>query len=185
MRFQEGAREYVVQVTHATGDRHAYEVRIDGEPVDGEGAVPLLLAQRGDEVTLRYGSSVFRCEVAHAREDGEVLVAWQGRSYRLTTPRPPDVDVAAHGAQAQAGSQQLLAPMAGTIIKVNVREGERVEQHQTLVVLGAMKMEHAITAPYAAAVRRVSHAAGDVVPGGEPLIELEASAARDADQEVS
>jgi biotin carboxyl carrier protein len=65
--------------------------------------------------------------------------------------------------------------MAGTIIKVNVAEGDTVAAQQTLVVLGAMKMEHAIVAPYAGHVRSVRYAAGDVVPGGETLVELEAA----------
>jgi biotin carboxyl carrier protein len=38
-----------------------------------------------------------------------------------------------------------------------------------------MKMEHAIVAPYAGHVRSVRYAAGDVVPGGEVLVELEAA----------
>jgi biotin carboxyl carrier protein len=37
-----------------------------------------------------------------------------------------------------------------------------------------MKMEHAITAPHAGKVRRVAHAAGDVVQGGATLVELAA-----------
>jgi 3-methylcrotonyl-CoA carboxylase alpha subunit len=113
--------------------------------------------------------------VARAYGGGDVLVAWQGRAYRLEKPRPPDVDAAARGAEAVAGLQQLVAPMAGTIIKVNVAEGDRVRAQQTLVVLGAMKMEHAIAAPYAGKVRRVTHAAGDVVPGGEVVVELQAT----------
>jgi 3-methylcrotonyl-CoA carboxylase alpha subunit len=40
-----------------------------------------------------------------------------------------------------------------------------------------MKMEHAIVAPYAGRVVRVTHQAGDVVPGGEPLVEVEAGSA--------
>jgi 3-methylcrotonyl-CoA carboxylase alpha subunit len=68
----------------------------------------------------------------------------------------------------------LTAPMAGTIIKINVQEGDLVEARQTLVVLGAMKMEHAISAPHAGKVRRVAHAAGDVVQGGTVLVELAA-----------
>ncbi len=65
--------------------------------------------------------------------------------------------------------------MAGTVIKVNVAEGDAVSPQQTLVVLGAMKMEHAIVAPYAGHVRSVRHGAGDVVPGGEVLVELDAA----------
>jgi biotin carboxyl carrier protein len=64
--------------------------------------------------------------------------------------------------------------MAGTVIKVAVAEGDEVDAHQTLVVLGAMKMEHAISAPHPGRVVRLPHGAGDVVPGGEPLVELDA-----------
>ena len=59
------------------------------------------------------------------------------------------------------------------IIKVNVVEGDIVVPRQTVVVLGAMKMEHAITAPHAGKVRRVLRAPGDAVQGGEALIELD------------
>jgi biotin carboxyl carrier protein len=41
------------------------------------------------------------------------------------------------------------------------------------VTLEAMKMEHPVTAPFAAAVARVEVAAGDGVAAGQPLVELE------------
>ncbi|MGE5334953.1 MAG: acetyl-CoA carboxylase biotin carboxyl carrier protein subunit, partial [Nitrososphaerota archaeon] len=88
--------------------------------------------------------------------------------------RPLTVESAAHHADAASGRQSLVSPMAGTIIKVNVADGDMVDAQQTLVVLGAMKMEHAIVAPYAGIVRNMRYAVGDVVPGGEVLVELEA-----------
>jgi biotin carboxyl carrier protein len=36
--------------------------------------------------------------------------------------------------------------MSGTLIKVNAREGDTFAERQTLAVLGAMKMEHAVPA---------------------------------------
>jgi biotin carboxyl carrier protein len=107
------------------------------------------------------------------RSADSVLVAWRGQTFALAKPQPPDVDATAHTGEMAPGDRLLVAPMAGTIIKVNVSMGEQVRAHQTLVVLGAMKMEHAIAAPYAGRVRRVAHRVGDVVPGGEPLVELE------------
>jgi 3-methylcrotonyl-CoA carboxylase alpha subunit len=107
----------------------------------------------------------------------ETLVSWQGVSYRLERPRPLDVDVAASGAAAGAMQQALVAPMPGTIVKVHVREGEHVQARQTLLVLSAMKMEHAITAPRAAIVRRLPFAEGAAVPGGATLVELDGDAA--------
>ena len=99
--------------------------------------------------------------------------------HTLARPRPLTVEGAAHSAEAASGTQTLVAPMAGTLIKVNVAEGDTVAERQTLVVLGAMKMEHAIVAPYAGTVRSVRFAAGDVVPGGEALVTLEAAKAAD------
>ncbi len=118
------------------------------------------------------------------RRGDEVLVAWQGVSYRLALPRPLDVDaLAAGGATGRRSQQRLTSPMSGTIVKVYVREGERVEAQQPLLVLSAMKMEHAITATHAAIVRRLPFAEGAVVPGGATLIELGEDEAEEATEE--
>jgi 3-methylcrotonyl-CoA carboxylase alpha subunit len=63
--------------------------------------------------------------------------------------------------------------MAGTVIKVQVNEGDFVDANQPLLVLGAMKMEHAIVSSHPGRVSKILHAAGDVVAGGELLIELD------------
>ena len=63
--------------------------------------------------------------------------------------------------------------MPGTVIRVVVAEGDRVEARQPLVVLEAMKMETPLVSPYAAVVRRVHVAEGDQVTGGAVLVELE------------
>ncbi|HZC78433.1 MAG TPA: biotin/lipoyl-containing protein, partial [Ktedonobacterales bacterium] len=109
-----------------------------------------------------------------ARREHDVLVSLHGESYTLRKPRPLDVETTSHAHQAVAGRVELVAPMAGTVIKVNVVEGDAVAARQTLVVLGAMKMEHAIVAPHAGRVVALPHAAGDVVPGGALLVELAA-----------
>jgi biotin carboxyl carrier protein len=135
---------------------------------------PLAATVRGDAVTLRIGPAVEALVVTH--HGARYQVAWCGQTITLEQPAPPDVDDAARGAEAASGQSRLVAPMAGTIIKVNVRQGATFGQHETLMVMGAMKMEHAIAAPYAGRVLRVLHGVGDVVPGGEALVDIEAAA---------
>ena len=53
------------------------------------------------------------------------------------------------------GSNHLLAPMPGTILRLHVTTGENVIQGQTLLILEAMKMEHAITAPFTGTITQV------------------------------
>jgi len=98
--------------------------------------------------------------------------------FRLNRPSPapaapPNPDATFHG-DRQAGEQSsLTSPMPGTVIRVAVAEGDRVEARQPLVVLEAMKMETPIVAPYDAIVRRIHVAEGDRVAGGAVLVELE------------
>jgi acetyl/propionyl-CoA carboxylase alpha subunit len=100
---------------------------------------------------------------------------WRG-GFRLNLPTPPpapppDPDTSfEHGAQEQSS---LSAPMPGTVIKVLVGEGDRVQPRQPLVVLEAMKMETPVVSPYEATVRAVHVSEGDRVAGGTVLVELE------------
>jgi len=101
---------------------------------------------------------------------------WTG-GFRVNLPAPPpaappdpDADYASSGAAEQSA---LTAPMPGTVIRVLVGEGDKVQPRQPLVVLEAMKMETPIVSPYAAVVRAVHVSEGDRVAGGELLVELE------------
>jgi acetyl/propionyl-CoA carboxylase alpha subunit len=98
--------------------------------------------------------------------------------WRLNLPVPPpgaapDPDAASHDHRHTGEQSSLTAPMPGTVIRVVVAEGDRVEARQPLVVLEAMKMETPVVAPYEAVVRSIHVAEGDRVAGGTVLVELE------------
>jgi 3-methylcrotonyl-CoA carboxylase alpha subunit len=63
--------------------------------------------------------------------------------------------------------------MSGTIVAVMVRAGDVVEKGKPLVVLEAMKMEHAIVAPGAGRVKNVHFAVGDRVVEGADVVDLD------------
>jgi acetyl/propionyl-CoA carboxylase alpha subunit len=97
--------------------------------------------------------------------------------WRLNLPAPPpatvpDPDAVSHDHRHSGEQSSLTAPMPGTVIRVVVAEGDRVEARQPLVVLEAMKMETPIVAPYEAVVRAIHVAEGDRVAGGAVLVEL-------------
>ncbi len=108
----------------------------------------------------------------------EAPAAWQ-RPWRLNLPvpppaSPPDIDDASHRHTAAAGgSSMVVAPMPGTVIRVEVEPGETVRARGPLVVLEAMKMEIPVHAPFEGTVAAVHVTAGDRVAGGTPLVELE------------
>ncbi len=101
---------------------------------------------------------------------------WRG-AFRLNLAAPapepaPDVAVAA-GDHRGAEQSAVLAPMPGTVIRVLVAQGEKVQPRQPLVVLEAMKMETPLSSPYEAVVRAVHVEEGATVTTGTVLVELE------------
>ncbi|MBO2460948.1 acetyl/propionyl/methylcrotonyl-CoA carboxylase subunit alpha [Actinomadura violacea] len=70
---------------------------------------------------------------------------------------------------AQVAPGSLLAPMPGTVVRVETEPGAAVAEGQTLVVLEAMKMEHRIAAPAAGTVAELNVEAGRQVESGAVL----------------
>ncbi len=140
--------------------------------VDAQPAEPIFcLFGNNDLILLRLGTKQVHTYV-HSSE-GETQVIFDGRTYRFERRQPPGVDVTAHGGNIAHSQKALTAPMAGTIVKVQVRDGEAVQHRQVLVILSAMKMEHSIIAPYEGRVRRVHYHEGEVVKGGSVIVEME------------
>jgi biotin carboxyl carrier protein len=75
-------------------------------------------------------------------------------------------------ASAPAGGETIKAPMPGTILKVNVSNGQAVKKGDVLFVLEAMKMENEIMAPCDGTVSAVSVANGASVENGTALCTL-------------
>ena len=95
-----------------------------------------------------------------------------GKAAPAVKAAPAAAPVAAPVAAA-AGATKLTAPMPGTILGVNVKEGEAVKAGQPIFVLEAMKMESDITAPVNGTVRGITVRKGDAVEAGKLLCSIE------------
>ena len=62
---------------------------------------------------------------------------------------------------------------AGTIVSVDVNEGDLVKKGQQIAVMEALKMEHVITAPQAGRVKLISASKGTTLFSGRPLMFIE------------
>jgi 3-methylcrotonyl-CoA carboxylase alpha subunit len=78
-----------------------------------------------------------------------------------------------HRPRRSTGSQQALsAPMPATVIRVDVKEGDKVRKGDVVVLLEAMKMELPVRAPADAVVRAVRCRDGELVDADAILVEL-------------
>ncbi len=81
------------------------------------------------------------------------------------------VKAAAQRKTAAAG-EKVAAPMPGTIVSVNVSEGQSVKKGDVLVVLEAMKMENEIKAPRDGSISSVAVSKGASVDTGATLVTI-------------
>ncbi len=169
-RYQE--REYRINVQPDQYDQQkqqAWKITVNGHDYDG------VMGTRGNNglFLLTRDGGQMRAHVQ--RDERETQIIREGRLYRLQRRQAPEVSSSMQGGAIGSTQRTLTAPMAGTIVRVQVREGDVVEAQQVLVILSAMKMEHAISAPYTGKVKRIFFAEGAVVKGGATVVEMEAT----------
>ena len=103
-----------------------------------------------------------------------------GRRYDVTLlePEPPWAELGrrrrerTRGGAGGAGSAAVVSPMQGTVLRVEVADGDAVEEGQVLCLVEAMKMENEIRAHRSGVVGGLSIAVGDAVSSGEVLCVL-------------
>lgn len=109
-----------------------------------------------------------------------------GSQVSKTPDRPTPVKTAPSSAEVSApkeeaemapspdvGEGDVLAPMPGSILEINVKKGESVEIGDTLIVLEAMKMENEISADRAGTVKEIKARVGDSVDAEDVLMVIE------------
>lgn len=84
----------------------------------------------------------------------------------------PKAEASIAPAPVASGAQTVSAPMPGTILKVNVANGQAVKKGDVLMILEAMKMENEIMAPCDATVSSVNVNQGASVETGTVLCTL-------------
>jgi 3-methylcrotonyl-CoA carboxylase alpha subunit len=162
-----GERRYEVGLTCAHGT--PVGISIDAGP-------PLALADISvtpDEVAVRLGTVLHR---AHYHAVGPRLHLWlEAEHFDLVRDDPRD---RLYSTSSTRGG--LTTPLPGVVVAVSVEPGQKVEAGEVLMVVEAMKMEHAIKAPRAGVVRAVHCAPGDRVPEGKALLEIGEISGRNA-----
>lgn len=115
------------------------------------------------EVEVEHGKAVLLDEYeALAPAPASAEPAPVAQQTVAAAPAPAPVNLAA--------GETVAAPMPGNIIRVDIKEGDKVKAGQVLVILEAMKMENEIVAPKDGTIAQIVTSKGAVVETGSPLV---------------
>lgn len=133
-------------LTNGSGD-FSWKIEADGRTVVSRADEDRIVV--GDGVSLGYAGGL---------SGVEGVIFEQGDAWSVTTAsneRGPG--------EGSASDGSLRAPMPGKIVATPVKAGDLVAKGQPVVVLEAMKMEHALTAPFDGVVESVASVGDQVV----------------------
>ena len=186
-RARRALSEYVIEGMPTVLPFHAHIVENPAFVGDGEkfDVYTKWIEEEWDNPIPAYVDPADVEEEEEATPKQKVVVEIDGR--RVEIALPGDLALAGGGASGakkkakkrRAGGGKkavsgdaVAAPMQGTVIKVNVEEGQEVNEGDTVVVLEAMKMENPVKAHKSGVVTGLSAAAGEGVTKGAVLMEI-------------
>lgn len=118
---------------------------------------------------VTVNGNTYDVEVEEVKEGEKVEVQ---ATKEVTPPTPTKEEKVEQPVAKKEGSIKVAAPMPGNIWKIKTSVGAKVEKHEVLLILEAMKMENEIVAPVAGTVTNILVKEGDAVEPGKIMVEL-------------
>jgi 3-methylcrotonyl-CoA carboxylase alpha subunit len=125
------------------------------------------LARNGQFRTVDLDDEQPMAAVSGFRDDERVVTFYEGQAYEFA------LSSRGRGTTHGVHDGEIEAPMPGKVTAVEVSAGEKVVKGQRLLTLEAMKMEHALTAPFDGTVAELSAMPGAQVKEGQLLVRVE------------
>ena len=162
-----GTAKYSVTISADTGgatvtfdDGRAHRVESDWTP--GQSLASLSID--GAPVILKVDKAT-----------GGYRIRYRGAELRvkLMTPRQAELHAIMPEKVAPDTSKMLLCPMPGLIVKIDVEEGQEVQEGQALCTVEAMKMENILRAEKKGVVSKINAGPGDSLSVDDVIMEFE------------
>ena len=154
-----------------------------------------LLSQNGNLLEIDVDGKVYKVDLMHTA-DGTFSILEGGHSYNIElVPRPEAKKYTAYtlyksyelevidsearyllnrgGNGFSSTENTISSPMPGKVVKILVKEGDIVQEGETVIIISAMKMESEYKAPKNGTIKKINVEKDDIIEGNQVLIEMD------------
>ncbi len=141
--------------------------------VDGKNVEYEILSKNKNQIIVKIDGKIYNAVYAR-KSEGKIRMLANGQNFDLEVLT--DLQNRAKEYQAEkrrnSGEMQVAASMPGLVLKINVSEGDEVNEGDTLFILEAMKMENEIKAESPGKVKEIKVKQGDAVEKGAVILTI-------------
>jgi len=155
-------KNYRLDLNRAEGRWHC---RLNGQELEVDAVLT-----RKDVLSLRIGNLAYEVKLERVGND---LHLWVGSTRFAAEVRDPRSLRSRIRAGDDHGPKKIVAPMPGKVVRLLVRDGDKVEQGAGVAVVEAMKMQNEIKSPKKGSVQKILVTEGAAVNAGDVLAIIE------------
>lgn len=146
-----------------------YNLEIEGDILDTK-----IDSIEAGQIDVNINNETYKAKIS-AGEDGFTKVNINDKEFLFSRNDLLDGELAASDEEdvSADGEKNILAPLPGRIFKINVKEGDKIQKGDVVLVIDAMKMENNIVAKKDAVVKKILVKLDDMVEASTALMEIE------------
>jgi 3-methylcrotonyl-CoA carboxylase alpha subunit len=111
---------------------------------------------------IEMGDNIIKAVISEGKESKYVFLNGQVYAIRHALPKTKKIE----------RKDELVSPISGTVVKVPVKEGDKVQKGDIIMVIEAMKMEYLIKAPFTGAINKIYFKIGDQIDMGVKPVDI-------------
>ncbi len=120
---------------------------------------------KAGHLKMKVGDRVIKAAVSEVKDEKYVFI--KGDVFKINK-----MELSGVPKKKAKKKGDLSSPISGKVIKIEVKEGDGVEEGDVLMVIEAMKMEYLIKAPYPGEIEKINFEEGDQIEIGETTVDM-------------
>jgi biotin carboxyl carrier protein len=126
-----------------------------------------------DIILLEINSQIYKAKILNRTKNNiEIYIFNFNKSFNFSLKNTKNINGAKLAPNENDFKEEILSPIAGRVIKINVQKNQFINKNDLLVTIESMKMENEIRAQFNGFIKNIQIAPEDLVQPNEILMKI-------------